>query len=82
MPGLQQSPMFERFRDDVAVVEQVWRRLFLLMRSICMTHSWCEQNDAIIEACSLRSLTVSDAVGLRVSGNDAHCLCENIEAKK
>ena len=47
IPALQQSRLLESFQDDAAAGEQVWRRIWFLMSSICITYLWCERNDTV-----------------------------------
>uniref|UniRef100_M4BJM1 RxLR effector candidate protein n=1 Tax=Hyaloperonospora arabidopsidis (strain Emoy2) TaxID=559515 RepID=M4BJM1_HYAAE len=57
---LQWSRLLERFQDDVAAGEQVWRRIWFLMCSICITRLWSKLNGAIFRgAQSTTSASVS-----------------------
>lgn len=47
IPASQRALLLERFQDDAPAGEQVWRQIWFLMSSICITHLWCERNDAV-----------------------------------
>ena len=66
IPVLQWSRSLVRFHDDAAAGELVWRRIWFLMSSICITHLWSERNDAVFRG--VQSTTAQSVVRFWTTG--------------
>ena len=45
-PRLRQR-LLKRFTEDAAAGVRVWKRIWFLMSTMCLTHLWQERNDAV-----------------------------------